>query len=133
MKQNMSHDGDRAGVAAVALKLPLYWPSDPQVWFAQVEAQFSTRRIAAQKTKFHHVVGSLTLEIIVEVRDLILSPPTDNPYDTVREQLVKPTLASEQKRLQLLHAHHGRVGRSQAVGYLLAYTSIYVEHNKGRK
>ena len=84
------------------IKLPPFWSSDPQIWFAQVEAQFTTRRIVAQQTKFAHVVSALQPEIAQEVRDLLLSPPTDKPYDFLKEQLVKRTSESAQRRLQLL-------------------------------
>ncbi len=91
-----------AAVAAVSIRLPPFWPADPHVWFAQVEEQFATRGITVQNTKFDYVVASLAPEFATEVRDLILSPPTETPYETLKQQLVKRTMASEQRRLQLL-------------------------------
>ena len=64
-----------AQVAALQIKLPLFWPQDPQLWFAQIEAQFTIRHITVSRTKFDYVIASLAPEFAVEVRDLLLNPP----------------------------------------------------------
>ena len=89
-------------VSAVSIKLPPFWPNDPEVWFAQVEAQFATRGVIVQKTRFDYVISSLNPEFALEVRDLILNPPTETPYDSLKNELVKRTTASEQRKLQQL-------------------------------
>ncbi len=91
-----------ADISAINLKLPPFWPADPELWFAQVEAQFSCRRIASQKSSFDHVVASLSPDYAAKVRDLLLKPPNDNPYTALKEKLTKRTALSEQRRLQKL-------------------------------
>ena len=93
---------ERGRVEAYSLKIPPFWTADPQIWFVQVEAQFAARGITAQRTMYHHIVGSLTPEIAMEIRDLLLRPPADRPYDVLKDKLIERTAASEQRRLQQL-------------------------------
>ena len=75
---------------------------DPLVWFAQVEAQFVTRNVTSQRTRFDYVVAALSNEFATEVRDIILSPPEADAYSKLKDLLIKWTAASERKRVQLL-------------------------------
>ena len=74
----------------------------PEVWFAKLDAQFTTRGITSEHTEFDNMVVSLFPEYATEVRDIILKPLTTEPYKALKMQLIKHTTASEQKRLQLL-------------------------------
>ena len=102
----MTEDATHAStLTAVSVKLPPFWSADPEVWFTQVETQFTTRGITPQNTRFDNVISSLSPEIALEVRDLLLKPPEDlllkppedHPYDTLKAQLIKHTAASEQR------------------------------------
>ena len=89
-------------VAAVTIKLPPFWSSDPQVWFTQVEAQFATRGINNQRTMFDYVIASLSPEVATEIRDLILTPPGEDQYDALKAQLIQRTGVFKQHQLQQL-------------------------------
>ena len=88
--------GRNPEVAAYTVKIPPFWPSDPMLQFTQVKAQFMLRGITAQVTKFHHVLANFSQEIATEVRDLLMIPPTENPYNVLKETLIKRTTLSEQ-------------------------------------
>lgn len=95
---------DAPAISAVDIRLPPFWTADPQLWFLQVESQFTARRITAEVTKYHHVVASLPPAIASEIRDLLVAPPAENEYTTLKQLLISRLTPSEPQRLQqLLH------------------------------
>jgi len=105
---------------AVSLKLPDFWPSDPELWFAQAEALFTAQNITQEKTKFGHVVRVLPARYASEVRDIILRPP-EQPYKVLKAELTKRVCPSKRQRLQqLLHVEDlGDRKPSQLLRYML--------------
>ena len=71
-------------VAAVSIKLPSFWTTDPEVWFGRVKTQFTTKDVTTQKTCSDYVISSLSPAFAMEVRDLLLKPPVESPYDTLK-------------------------------------------------
>ncbi|KAH6924644.1 hypothetical protein HPB50_020924 [Hyalomma asiaticum] len=95
---------DALAISAVDIRLPPFWTADPQLWFLQVECQFTARRITGELTKYHHVVASLPPAIASEIRDLLVAPPAENAYTTLKQLLISRLTPSEPQRLQqLLH------------------------------
>ena len=77
----MALRAEAASIGVVNLKILPFWPADPQVWFAQ----FTTRGITQQRTKYDHIVAPLAPEYATEIRDFILQPPEETPYDTLKQ------------------------------------------------
>lgn len=105
---------------AVSLKLLDFWPSDPELWFAQAEALFATQNITHEKTKFGHVVRVLPAQCASEVRDIILRPP-EARYTALKTELQNCVCPSKRQRLQhLLHVEDlGDRKPSQLLWYML--------------
>ena len=74
---------------AVALKLPTFWTSQPEVWFTQAEAQFHIRGITADTTKYYYVVAALDQPTAGRLLDALQSPPAENKYEHIKEQLLR--------------------------------------------
>ena len=84
-----------------------------------MEAQFDTRSITVEHTKFDYVVTLLSTEVATEVCNLILSPPDTDPYKVLKEQLISWTAASEQRRLQQLFNTEELGDRTGCTSYLV--------------
>ncbi|XP_077485401.1 uncharacterized protein LOC144095600 [Amblyomma americanum] len=99
---NQPSDAGSPTVAVLDMKLPPFWTGEPELWFVQVESQLAARRITADSTKYHHVVGSLPPATASEVWDLLLTPPEENAYQTLKETLIRRVTPTEPERLQQL-------------------------------
>lgn len=96
---NDANNADQAMAAAVTLKLPAFWTKQPQVWFAQAEAQFALRNITGDDTKFHYVVASLDQDTAAGILALIRNPPAADKYKALKDSLEGRYSLSEYERI----------------------------------
>lgn len=96
-------NADEVGhVGAVAVKLPPFWADKAHVWFIQAEAQFATRNITADVTKYYHVVAALDQDVATRVLDLLQAPPANDKYATLKARLIGTFTLSETQRAAAL-------------------------------
>lgn len=87
----------------VSAKIPPFWEAYPELWFAQVEAQFVTAGITTDDTKFSHVIGNLDGKILNKVSEIVINPPATDKYQTLKTNLLTAFAESDQqKSLKLL-------------------------------
>ena len=87
-----------------AVRLPTFWPDRPGLWFAQAEAHFNLASVTSEKTKFNYVISQLEYRHAAEVEDII-SPPADEPYSTLKTELVRRLSSSRDQRVRQLLTH----------------------------
>lgn len=118
-----------AAVSAVNTVSLAYFKADPALFFAQLESECELRGITSQKTKFNLAVSKLPLEAVQEVREIIICPPKDKPYYKLKEELVRRTSMSRQKKLsQLLHEE--QLGDSKPSQFLRRLQHLAGESNE---
>ncbi|XP_076660566.1 uncharacterized protein LOC143363921 [Halictus rubicundus] len=89
-------------VSKVAIRIPPFWPEQPELWFRQIEAQFALNGITADTTKFYYILSQLEPKYAVEVQDIFINPPEANKYGTLRSELLKRLSATQGKRIRQL-------------------------------
>lgn len=75
---------------------------DPALFFAQLDLFFKQKAITDQAEKFCYVASILPQDTITEVREIIISPPTEKPYEVLRERVTTSVTASMHRRISQL-------------------------------
>lgn len=89
-------------VNRVSVKVPPFWPERPEIWFAQVEAQFGIAGIVTDLTKFNTVVAAIESNVLSQISDAILTPPENGKYENLKKCMIERFCDSEQKKMQKL-------------------------------
>ncbi|XP_036347660.1 uncharacterized protein LOC118757038 [Rhagoletis pomonella] len=89
-------------VNKVSVKVPPFWPEHPEIWFAQVEAQFSVAGVSTDSSKFNTVVAAVESNVLAQISDAILNPPDNGKYDNLKRRIIDRYCESEQKKTQKL-------------------------------
>jgi hypothetical protein len=75
-------------VSAVSVKIPQFWHSRPEVWFAVIESQFASKHITADDTKYHYAVTALDRSVAEEISAFLCDPPAQNKYQALKNLLL---------------------------------------------
>lgn len=89
-------------VNRINVRVPPFWKQDPQLWFRQLEAQFATSNIVNDLTKFNTIVGVIESDILSAVSDIVLNPPANHLYRTIKQRLINEFADSDTKKLKCL-------------------------------
>lgn len=101
--ETSSGSGDnKAEVLKVSVRIPPFWKTNPSLWFSQLESQFYTSGVRDDKTKFHTVVAAIESNVLSQVSDVVLTPPQQDLYKTLKTRLIERFADSEQQRLKRL-------------------------------
>ncbi|XP_047984421.1 uncharacterized protein LOC125224944 [Leguminivora glycinivorella] len=108
---------DSSDVCKVGMRLPPFWPEDPEIWFSQVESSFDVAGINTDLTKYNYIVSQLDRQYAKEVRDVITNPPATDRYKKLKSELISRLSNTTEKQIQQL-LHHEELGERKPSQFL---------------
>ena len=102
LPEPMKMDHESGSVDRVTVRVPPFWPEEPALWFASLEAQLHLAGVTREGTMFYHTVAQLDTKSAIEVKDLITSPPKDNPYSALKTALIARFSESQEEKVRRL-------------------------------
>lgn len=94
--------GPQSEIQQINIKLPPFWSNSPTSWFMQAEAQFALSKIKCDTLKYYNVITSLSQELSESISDLLVNPPKENLYETLKKTLIQRNSLSIKLRLKKL-------------------------------
>jgi len=98
----MANNDNAAMLAAVAIKIPDFWQSNPTGWFRSIEAQFTLRNINQDITKYNYVLSALGNEASAAVEGFLANPPANDLYNAIKQELLAVYGITDKQKKRLL-------------------------------
>lgn len=89
----------------INIQTPLFWPEEPELWFAQLEGQFTLRRSINDDAKYAYVLSRLEPKQAREIKDVITQPPATQKYEAIKKALIQRLTDSKHQRIRQLLEH----------------------------
>ncbi|XP_075730651.1 uncharacterized protein LOC142772340 [Rhipicephalus microplus] len=112
------------------MTLPQLWLADSSLWFIQVENKFRTHRITSEVRKHELLVEALPPQAMAEIRDIIVGPPGDPSYTTVKQALLPRLVPPKHQRIQQLLCNE-ELGDRRATQFLRHRQHLLGDHPDG--
>lgn len=82
-------DDEDTAVNRIAMRIPPFWPEEPELWFAQLEGQLTLSGVTDNGIKFAQVISWMEPKEVREVKDIITHPPSHQKYETIKRALIQ--------------------------------------------
>lgn len=89
-------------IQKIGIKVPPFWHDCPEIWFAQIEAQFAVGKITSDTARFNTIVASIESKVLCQVSDAVLNPPTHDKYANIKAMIISRYSDSAQCKMQKL-------------------------------
>ncbi|XP_025270816.1 uncharacterized protein LOC112639866 [Camponotus floridanus] len=99
-KENTIIVKDDETVNRVAVRIPPFWPENPELWFAQLEGQFTLGAITDDDVRYGYVLSKLEPRQAKEIKDVITNPPSSNKYSAIKHALIQRLTDSQEQRIR---------------------------------
>ncbi|XP_070169328.1 uncharacterized protein [Polyergus mexicanus] len=98
-------DDEDQPTSRMGLRIPPFWPEDPELWFAQLEGQFALSSITDDNTKYAYVLSRIEPKQAREVKDVITQPPATRRYEAIKKALIQRLTDSQAQKIKQLLEH----------------------------
>ncbi|XP_071653919.1 uncharacterized protein [Temnothorax longispinosus] len=98
-------DMEEINTKRLSIRLPPFWPEEPELWFAQLEGQFALCKIKEDDAKYVYVISRIQPKQAKEIKDVITHPPAEHKYEAIKKALIQRLTDSQGQRIRQLLEH----------------------------
>lgn len=103
--ENKAEAVNTGEVCRVGVRVPPFYPDDPDLWFAQLEGQFALSNVTNDSTKFYYAISQLEHVYASQVKDILCMPPASGKFEKLKTELIKRLSVSKENKLKQLFLH----------------------------